>query len=309
MKFSVIIPVYNSEKTIGRCIESLLNQSYNDYEIIVVNDGSTDKSQSVINSYNSPHIRYYSKSNGGVSSARNYGLSVACGEIICFIDSDDYVADNYFSALAKSFVGADAVFFSYKRVEPNQSKTVYHVPSLSTDYYENLLRLTNADALGYTWVKAIKKSLIIGNKFNEHISLYEDELFTLAVLSNPCSISVIDEPLYNYVITSDSLSFRVYQDYCILCDTVYKLWKDVLPHNLHKHLVAKANHMTMVCQYYGMEKDVNPFLFYKQLSQCVFFNDCTSNNAFVSDVRSNKFIKLLIKTAIYRVKNKLYFRH
>ena len=93
MKFSLIVPVYNSEKTISRCVDSIIKQSFSDYELILVNDGSKDKSLELCEEYERKYknIRVINKENGGASSARNAGLDVAEGDYILFSDSDDYV--------------------------------------------------------------------------------------------------------------------------------------------------------------------------------------------------------------------------
>ena len=114
MKYSVIIPVYNSEKTIKRCIESITSQKRTDVEIIIVNDGSTDMSENFCkelqNEYN--NIIYIHKENGGVSSARNSGLSVARGKYVMFVDSDDYVDSKCFEIL-DSYTKSDADFYQF----------------------------------------------------------------------------------------------------------------------------------------------------------------------------------------------------
>ena len=97
-KISVIIPVYNVEKYLVKCLDSLLNQEFSDYEIIVVNDGSPDNSQSIIDSYVERYpkiVKSYIKENGGQGSARNLGISKAKGEYICFVDSDDFVESDF----------------------------------------------------------------------------------------------------------------------------------------------------------------------------------------------------------------------
>jgi glycosyltransferase involved in cell wall biosynthesis len=94
MKFSIIIPVYNVENYIVRCLNSVCNQTFDDYEVILVNDGSTDKSQNIIEEYINTHntkIKFYVKENSGLSDTRNYGLKKAIGDYIFFIDSDDYI--------------------------------------------------------------------------------------------------------------------------------------------------------------------------------------------------------------------------
>ena len=104
MKVSVIVPVYNTEKYLRKCLDSLVNQDFSDYEIVIVNDGSTDSSESIINEYVSKYdfIKSFAKANGGLSSARNYGIDKASGNYLAFVDSDDYVESNYLKELYES---------------------------------------------------------------------------------------------------------------------------------------------------------------------------------------------------------------
>ncbi len=99
--FSIIIPVYNAETTIRRCLDSFTNQRFSDYEILLINDGSTDNSDAICREYADVNskICYLSKENGGVSSARNLGLEQAKGEYVLFVDSDDYVSEDYFAVI------------------------------------------------------------------------------------------------------------------------------------------------------------------------------------------------------------------
>ena len=113
MEISIIIPIFNSEKYIEECIQSILHQSFQDFELILIDDGSTDSSYSICKSYekSDPRIHLLSKKNGGVSSARNMGLKFANGKFIAFIDSDDYIAPNYFEVLlSKTSHTTDFVF-------------------------------------------------------------------------------------------------------------------------------------------------------------------------------------------------------
>lgn len=100
--FSVIIPVYNKEKFIENTLKSVLQQSFTDFELILVNDGSTDQSEAKINAFTDPRIRYYSKENGGVSTARNLGIERATAPYLTFIDADDYWYPNFLSAMHTS---------------------------------------------------------------------------------------------------------------------------------------------------------------------------------------------------------------
>lgn len=94
-KISLIVPVYNTEKYLNKCIDSLINQSYDDIEIIIINDGSTDYSENLIKSYNDKRIKYISKKNEGIGKTRNLGIEKSSGEYLAFVDSDDYLNENF----------------------------------------------------------------------------------------------------------------------------------------------------------------------------------------------------------------------
>ena len=104
MAYSVIIPIFNAETTLRRCLDSLVDQSFDDYELLLINDGSTDGSDAICREYANvyPCIRYFAKENGGISSARNLGLEQAKGEYILFVDSDDYVAETYLETINRA---------------------------------------------------------------------------------------------------------------------------------------------------------------------------------------------------------------
>ena len=120
-KISVIVPVYNTEKYIKKCIESIINQTYKDIEIIIVNDGSEDNSEKIIESYidKNVNIIYLKKENGGLSDARNYGLKRATGDYICFVDSDDYIDLKLFENL-EPYMSLDYDLIKYKMIEVDE---------------------------------------------------------------------------------------------------------------------------------------------------------------------------------------------
>lgn len=111
---SVIIPCYNSEKTIGSCLESILNQTYSDIEVITVDDGSTDKTSEIIQTYSDrdSRILLIRKENGGVSSARNLGIHVAHGDWLLFVDSDDTILNTHIETLIKNAVSPSSIVIS-----------------------------------------------------------------------------------------------------------------------------------------------------------------------------------------------------
>jgi glycosyltransferase involved in cell wall biosynthesis len=110
IKVSIILPVYNGVKYLADCINSVLNQTYNDFELIIVNDGSKDNSESVIKQINSSKIQYYYKNNGGVASARTYGINKSQGEILCFIDQDDMWERDYLEKVVDRLDTSDFVY-------------------------------------------------------------------------------------------------------------------------------------------------------------------------------------------------------
>ena len=135
-KVSIIVPVYNAEKYISRCIESVLSQDFNDYELILINDGSEDSSLEVCETYrfNYKQIKVFSQKNFGASSARNIGLQNAIGEYVCFIDADDYVGKNYISTLFEDIQfenGIDLVIQGLTVVSGiENSRVTFEVPTL-----------------------------------------------------------------------------------------------------------------------------------------------------------------------------------
>ena len=120
-KISVIVPVYNTGVYLQKCFNSILSQGMQDFEVIVVNDGSTDNSEEIIMQYVEGYpdkIKYYKKENGGISSARNFGVKKAIGDYLCFVDSDDYIDENLFANLENYLYKADLI--KYKCVRVNQ---------------------------------------------------------------------------------------------------------------------------------------------------------------------------------------------
>ena len=109
MKVSVIVPVYNVYKYLDKCLNSLVNQTLKDIEIIIVNDGSKENEEEIINKYLDKYsnIKYYKKENGGLSSARNYGILKSTGKFICFVDSDDYVELNTYELLYNKMISGN----------------------------------------------------------------------------------------------------------------------------------------------------------------------------------------------------------
>lgn len=201
---SVVLPVYNGEKTIQLCVDSMLAQDFKDFELIIVNDGSKDNSLEIIkqNYSKHPNIKIYSKSNGGVSCARNYGMENACGKWITFIDTDDYVDSDYLSSfMAIESLREDTLYivgekegFSIDSLKPQ--KGIY----ASGEMTEEMLQLLSNN--GTTWGKLFFKQRLQEHHilYNENVFYGQDKLFTMQYSAHVNRVIYNDKTFsYNYV--------------------------------------------------------------------------------------------------------------
>ena len=212
-KISVIIPVYNVENYLERCLKSLVSQTIKDIEIIIVNDGSTDGSQRIIDTYKDKYpnmIKAYYIKNQGAAKARNYGLDYVTGEYIGFLDSDDYVSEEMYEKLYNEAKQkeADIVCCNYYRVVDEKKfnkKTFGNEKILKEDLFDKNIYEANLlfDEVPYLWNKIFKAELIKNNdiKFCNELRIYEDLLFTYTAFSKANKISRVDEELYFYMVS------------------------------------------------------------------------------------------------------------
>lgn len=205
-KVSIIVPVYGVEKYIDKCLNSLVKQSLKEIEVIVVNDGTKDNSQKIVDKYVKKYpdkIKSYIKENGGQGSARNYGLKKASGEYIGYVDSDDFVEKDMYKKLynkAKENNYDIVVCGNYNVSEDYQNKNIdAFINNYNTDL-ENIFFGKMA-----VWNKIYKRDILIKNKleFKEKV-WYEDLAFTLKAIMNSNTFAFIDEPLYDYLIREGS---------------------------------------------------------------------------------------------------------
>ena len=209
MKVSVIVPVYNVEPYLDKCLNTLVNQTLKKIEIIIVNDGSKDNSEKIIEKYLKKYpekIKYIKKANGGLSSARNEGLKYASGEYIGFVDSDDYVSLNTFNLMYKKAKekNFDLVVCNLNYVYETKTKMVS--AGLDKDL-ENEDEVKKSIVFLYpaVWNKLYKKEILDSLKFKEGI-WYEDVEFNFRVYPRVKSIGYVDKPLIQYVQRESSIS-------------------------------------------------------------------------------------------------------
>lgn len=208
MKLSIIVPIYNVEKYLRRCLESLVSQNLSDMEIILVNDGSPDHSQRIIEEYEAafPFVKGFIKENGGLSDARNYGITKASGDYIAFVDSDDYVDGSMFKTmLEKAEKGNyDIVVCDFEEIYPDHIK-------LGSSRLKHDLESKQAvkghmcDIYPSAWNKLYKRSLFETIRFKKNAWFEDVEMF-YRMLPFVNSIGVIHQPFYKYMQREGSIS-------------------------------------------------------------------------------------------------------
>ena len=211
---SIIVPVYNVKKYLRRCVDSILTQTFTDFELLLVDDGSTDSSGKICDEYKDKddRIRVFHKENGGVSSARNLGLDNARGRWITFVDSDDWIKNDYLSSMVIRSTDADLIMSSFETT--NEIKVCDN--KIKDEFFENTSIKNFVERYIYTatlcspWCKLFKKSLIDGLRFNEKISFAEDTIFVFEYLVKINSVRTVDIYSYQYNRDiNDSLSRRL----------------------------------------------------------------------------------------------------
>lgn len=214
-KVSFIVPVYNTQEFLPRCLGSLLGQTCPDIEIIVVNDGSPDGSAAIIDEYarKDSRVRVVEKSNGGLSSARNAGMDVAHGDIVDFVDSDDYVETNLAEFLVETFAKEhpEIVVFGAE-CEPVElaSKRIQQLLSPEARVFESFgsALLFSANAQPYVWRAAYSRELIEREalRFAENVRFAEDVVFQFESYPLSAKTVLAPEKLYHYVMQEKSLT-------------------------------------------------------------------------------------------------------
>ena len=219
MKISIIIPVFNAESYIERCINSVISQTHQNWELILINDGSTDRSLQLCEKYQNidNRIKVFNKVNEGVSKARNFGINQAKSEYLTFVDSDDYIEQNFLTTLISN-AAYDFVSLSHKRFgKENSIKTLKrnYAFCLPEDFSDIVSLKDNVSLFVlYPWGKLFKTSIIkrFNIQFCENLKLAEDSLFVITYLSYCRSAVFLPDVLYNYYITQ-SVSKKYIFDY------------------------------------------------------------------------------------------------
>lgn len=241
---SVIVPSYNSQATLEKCLESIIVQSFSNFELILVDDGSIDASGALCDLYagKDPRIKVVHKKNGGVSSARNAGLDIAHGEYVCFADSDDVVAPDWLSNFIKySSEFPESLIVENVRIEePDRTYHCYQKSGMI-----DIATFWSMGNWGYSVNKIYRRSLIEDNaiRFDETIKLYEDELFIARYCSQVNSVFIVDEVGYCYqntVLLADKFHAELTPSKMIYQYLQIKRYNPLCSHSLVDRLVMSV---------------------------------------------------------------------
>ena len=247
---SIIMPVYNSEKYIAEAIESVCNQSYKNWELLIVNDGSTDRSPDIINEYaeKDDRIKVFHKKNSGVSSARNIALSYVRGELVTFIDSDDVYHPNRLEKMVNVFEmypTCDFVFSKYREFKGNLELVDENSNADVVLSDENILKRIISDSRYHFVCNSMIKSKIAKKERFAPIRFAEDFCFIRDCACHCKQMAVLDDVLYYYrrdnenAMTSHFFSEKYVKDYMMLVEYTYAFCKELrLNDDFFKKMVA-----------------------------------------------------------------------
>jgi glycosyltransferase involved in cell wall biosynthesis len=210
--FSIIIPVYNDEKNLPRCLDSVLSQTFNDFELLLIDDGSTDNCPSICNEYAKKdiHIRLFLKNNEGISKTRQFGIDNAAGSYVVFVDSDDWIEINMLTEVKQNLKknNTDIIFMDFIK-ENATGKKQNIVQKLSALDTETVIRLVlERKLLSCLWNVIINREFYIkmGINFTEGINYGEDTLFILELILNNANVGYLRGTHYHHTYNQDSFT-------------------------------------------------------------------------------------------------------
>lgn len=250
-KVSVIVPIYNVEKYLEKCINSLLSQTLEDIQIILVNDGSKDNSGNIAKEYeknNKDRVIYVEKENGGLSDARNYGLKYATGDFIAFLDSDDYIEKNAYEEMYNKAIeeNSDYVECDFIWEFPNKIRVDKQYPYKNKKEMLSFVRVV-------AWNKLIKRQLITDNNLEFPKGLrYEDVEFTYKLIPFVNKFAYVDKPFIHYVQREGSIANvqneRTAEIFTVLDNVIefykknniYEEYRNELEYNYARYLLCSS---------------------------------------------------------------------
>lgn len=308
---SVIVPVYNVENYIERCIKSIINQTYTDIELILVDDGSTDRSGKICDEYKKidNRIKVIHKENEGVSAARNFGIQIARGSLFAFIDGDDYIDANMFEIMISKF-DDDTVDICicdieciYEKYDNNYVITMSNCNNITNNIDGIKLLLTN-EMRGFTWNKIYRRDLFCSNNISYPKGMYYEDIFTsVQLIYQSRNIKYVKKPFYKYVQRNGSITSRCSEkhinDYlqAVNNSSVYLENKNI---NKYKNAFILINFCNILLLIYKHNIFDNSRKYYKEECNSLC-KDISAIETIFSDIIpiKNKIIYFLYKTNLY----------
>lgn len=213
MNLSIVIPIYNSDKHLKKCLESLKNQIYTDFEVIMINDGSTDKSKEIALDFVNydDRFKYFEIKNSGVSYARNYGIEKTSGKYLTFVDSDDFLDNDHFQLFMNEIKNNDLVVGGYKVVGPEPEIRTHSKPVILNRYTLIQGILKDLSIFSFPWNKIFRSDIIkeCNIRFRTDIHFGEDLIFDIEYALRVETAYVLTTDSYNYVQHNNSISARL----------------------------------------------------------------------------------------------------
>ena len=265
-KISVIIPTYNRKKTLKKAIESVLSQTDRDLELIIVDDGSTDGTEKLVNEYKDARIKYFKRENHGIGASRNFGIDNASGEYLTFVDSDDYLDENFVKNMYKKAKEdkLDILVCDYTNIYTSGKKEEKKISDFENTTLRKNPELVNIINLG-PCNKIYKKTLFkkSENRFEENIK-YEDVNFVIKVLKSAENIGKLNEPL-NYFLVDNLSETKTYDDKVFDIFKVLDIARKDLNAKVYKEaletlIVGTLTNYTVQQRYQKDEKIRNKFI-------------------------------------------------
>lgn len=298
---SVIVPVYNTEKYLNRCIQSIVNQTYKNLEIILIDDGSTDNSGNLCDKWakKDDRIIVIHQKNAGVSSARNVGLDIAKGEYITFVDSDDYIENNTYENVVNVFelykvdiVAFQCIMELYK-LKRYMTKSKYGLIDYKVDKTPILDMFLEKHEQFYLWCTVFKRNIIEQIRFIEDLKFGEDCYFSFDTILNSNSMYIMNETYYHYWCNEESATRKFdCNKWKIKIENYYRIW--LLIYNRILELNLPIYRKTCINYIY-----ITTINLLKELACNVNYNDY---KIFANDLLEKKFYKEFEKVDIFNQK-------
>lgn len=302
-KVSIVVPVYNKATYLNACIDSVISQTFSDIEIIIINDGSTDKSKEIIESYHDPRIRLFNIDNGGVSNARNIGIQHSSGEYILFIDADDTIEKDYCEKLYRIFTSfgseIDILIFGFKMIFEDKIEHIrpYREGIVSTqEFRDTFMRemCARKGIYGYICNKIVRKSFLSDNNifFDTNLKLAEDLSFWLSVYNcNPrVAFSCYDG--YNYSQNVENSGINTNQSRMLTLAIWEQCYRFLSPCNRENATLLQQKFWGLFEVIFLEEKNININIIKSHLST---IGDYLRNYSFLHSYNIDSMLKFFIK--------------